>query len=629
MDRDGGVGVGAANDDLGELAMKRPRRLLATGLSLVVIVLAVGAIWGVVASLATSQPPSPVTGGVTLHVGWTAEPDNLNPFIGYESSSLEIFSLNYDFLVGFRASDLQPVPGLATSWSHSPDGKTWIFHLRHGVTWQDGVPFTAKDVVFTFNYIIRNQMTNFTTYTDLIKDVVALDPYTVRIDCTKPKANMLGMVIWIVPAHIWSKVSPKAAVNSYSNNPPIVGTGPFQTVQWVRGNYVRMVANKHYWRGAPKIDQIIFQYYTNADTMASDLKSGALQLAWDIPQAQVKSLNGAAGLTTIGGVLNGFDHLGFNCYAGPTSLANPVLKDWRFRQALQYAINKDKIVQIGYEGHGTPATTIIRADYYKQPLDWHWQPPAAQTYSFDLTKAGQMLSAAGYPLRNGVRLDKQGKPISLRLFVRSQSATDQQVAKLIAGWFGALGLKINLTVMDEGAMTAKIFNTDSAGQYAPDYDLFLWYWYSDPDPDFILSVLTKSQINGWSDTGFDDPAYDKLYNQQQVTIDPQARKQIVWQMQQLIYRESPYIPLVYPQWLEAYNTKDWAGWVPSPSPNGPVFYSEYNIDTFLYVHPTAHSGAKGSSNGVWVGIAAAVVALVVVVVLVRRRRPHLAVEEAS
>jgi len=566
---------------------------------------------------------------VTLHVGWTAEPDNLNPFIGYESSSLEIFSLNYDFLVGFRASDLQPVPGLATSWSHSPDGKTWIFHLRHGVTWQDGVPFTAKDVVFTFNYIVKNQMTNFTTYTDLIKDVVALDNYTVRIDCIKPKANMLGMVIWIVPAHIWSKVSPKAAANSFPNNPPIVGTGPFQTVQWVRGNYVRMVANKHYWRGAPRIDQIIFQYYTNADTMASDLKSGALQLAWDIPQAQVKSLNGTDGLTTIGGVLNGFDHLGFNCYSGASSLGNPVLKDWRFRQALQYAINKAKVVQIGYEGHATPATTIIRADYYKQPLDWHWQPSVSATYTYDPARAAALLTAAGYPLRNGVRVNHQGKRITLRLFARSQSATDQQVAKLIAGWLGQLGLKINLTVMDEGAMTGKIFNTNSAGQYAPDYDLFLWYWYSDPDPNFILSVLTKSQINGWSDTGFDDPAYDQLYNQQQVTIDAQARKQIVWQMQQLIYRESPYVPLVYPQWLEAYNSKDWSGWVPSPSPNGPVFYSEYNVDTFLYVHPTAHAGGGGSSRGLWIGLGVGVVIVVVAAVLVRRRRPHLAVEEAS
>ena len=611
--------------------MKERVRLSRVGLALAVAaVLAAGVVWGVVGALASSTSPSPAAGTVTLHVGWTAEPDNLNPFIGYESSSLEIFHLNYDFLVGFRASDLQPVPELATSWSHSADGKTWTFDLRHGVTWQDGVPFTAKDVVFTFDYIIKNQMTNFTTYTQFIKDVVAVNDYTVRFDCTKPKSNMLGMVVYILPAHIWSKISPKAAANSFANSPPMIGTGPFQTVQWVKGNYVRMVANKHYWRGAPKIDQIIFQFYSNADTMASDLKSGALQLAWDIPQAQFSSINGTNGLTAIGGVLNGFDELGFNSYAGSTSLGNHVLTDWRFRQALQWAVDKSRIAQIGYEGHATPATTIIRSDYYKAPLDWHWQPPAAQTYAFDLTRAGQMLTAAGYPLKNGVRVDKQGKPITLRLFARSQSSTDQTVAKLIAGWFGQLGLKIDLTIMDEGAMTAKMYNTDSAGDYAPDYDMFLWYWYSDPDPDFMLSVLTKSQINGWSDTGFDDPAYDAMYAQQQVTVDPQARKAIVWRMQQLIYQQSPYVPLVYPQWLEAYNTKDWTGWVRSPAGNGPVFYAEYNIDTFLNVHPVpASTGSGGGSRGVVVAVvAAAVIVAAGAVLIVARRRRTRTVEES-
>jgi len=596
----------------------------------VAAVLAGGVAWGVVAALASSGSPSPATRTVTLHVGWTAEPDNLNPFVGYESSSLQIFHLNYDFLVGFRAGDLRPVPELATSWSHSPDGKTWTFDLRHGVTWQDGVPFTAKDVAFTFKYIIKNQMTNFTTYTEFIKDVVAVNDYTVRFDCTKPKSNMLGMVVYIVPAHIWSKVSPKAAANGFANSPPIVGTGPFQTVQWVKGNYVRMVANKHYWRGAPKIDQIVFQFYSNADTMASDLKSGALQLAWDIPQAQFSALNETNGLTTIGGVLNGFDELGFNCYTGPASLGSPVLRDWRFRQALQWAVDKDKVLQIGYEGHATPATTIIRSHYYKPPLDWHWQPPADQTYAFDLTKAGQMLTAAGYPLKNGARVDKTGKPIVLRLFARAQSATDQTVAKLIVGWFGRLGLKVDLTVMDEGALTAKMYNTDSAGRYAPDYDMFLWYWYSDPDPDFLLSVLTRGQINGWSDTGFYDPAYDRMYAEQQVAVDPQARKAIVARMQQLIYRQSPYVPLVYPQWLEAYNTKDWSGWVRSPAGDGPVFYAEYNIDTFLSVHPTPGSSSSGGGSS---GVVVAIVAVVAIAVAglgmaVRRRRRVRAVEES-
>ena len=611
--------------------MQQRSRRLRTGLALAVAaVLAAGVTWGVVGALAAASPtPSASSGALILHVGWTTEPDNLNPFIGYESSALEIFHLNYDFLVGFRAGDLQPQPELATSWSHSPDGKTWIFHLRRGVTWQDGAPFTARDVVFTYETIIKDQASNFTTYTGFIKDVVALDDHTVRFDCTSPKANMLGMVVYILPAHVWSKVSAKTLASSYPNDPPLVGTGPFQTVQWVKGNYVRLVANKHYWRGAPKIDEIIFQYYTNSDTMASDLKAGRLQLAWDIPQAQVASTNGRDGLTAYGGVLNGFDELGFNCYTGASSLGAGVLRDWRFRQALQCAVDKQKIVQIGYEGHAVPATTIIRAGYYRQPLDWHWQPPADQTYTFDLAKAGQMLTAAGYPLRNGVRVDRSGKPIVLRLFARSESVTDQQVAKLIVGWFGELGLKVKLTIMDEGTLTSHIFNTTGAGVYAPDYDMFLWYWYSDPDPDFILSVLTKSQINGWGDTGFDDPAYDALYARQEVTVDPQARKQIVWQMQQLIYRESPYIPLVYPEWLEAYNSKDWSGWVRSPAGNGPVFYSEYNIDTFLDVHPIATASGGGSPVGLWAGAgAAAIVVVIVVAVVLGRRGRQQAVEEA-
>ena len=114
--------------------MKRTTpRLLRGGLLLALVAVLVGGLaWGVGGAFGADASPSPA-GKTTLHVGWTAEPDNLNPFIGYESSSLEIFHLNYDFLVGFRASDLQPVPELATSWSHSPDGKVWTFKLREGV----------------------------------------------------------------------------------------------------------------------------------------------------------------------------------------------------------------------------------------------------------------------------------------------------------------------------------------------------------------------------------------------------------------------------------------------------------------------------------------------------------------
>ena len=131
--------------------------------------------------------------------GTTFDADNLNPFVGYSGTAYEIFHLNYDFLVGYD-TDLSPRPELATSWETSPDGKVWTFHLRQGVTWQDGEPFTAADVVFTYTYIIKNDLTAFTSYTNSIEKVVALDDFTVKMTCSAPKANMLRLWIPILPA---------------------------------------------------------------------------------------------------------------------------------------------------------------------------------------------------------------------------------------------------------------------------------------------------------------------------------------------------------------------------------------------------------------------------------------------
>ena len=610
------------------------RRRTRAALLAVAAVLTCGLLWGVASVFgadASSPAASPAAGKTVLHVGWTAEPDNLNPMIGYETSALEIFHLNYDYLVGFKASDLQPTPELATSWTHSADGTVWTFKLRQGVKWQDGVPFTAADVVFTFETIIKDRVSNYVGYTELIDTVKAIDPATVEFTCSEAKTNMLGMPIPILPEHIWSKLTAAQITATFPNKPPMIGTGPFQVVEWKHGEYVRAVANKDYWRGAPKADEVVWSLYKNQDTMAADLKSGAIQVAWDIPPAQFDPLNADQNLAAIGGVLNGFNYMDFNCYTGKASLGNPVLKDAAFRHALNWAIDKQKVVDIGYIGHAQPATTIIRAGYYKPPLDYHWQPSEGELYMYDPAKAEAALDAAGYKDANGdgVREDRAGKPIELRLFARSQSATDQRVGKLITGWLEAVGLKIDFQVIDEGALNDKIYNY-KGNTFAPDYDLALWYWYSDPDPNFILSVLTTAQIGSWSDTSWSDPEYDRLYAQQQTTIDPEARKQLIWQMQQIAYDQSPYITLTYPEWLESYNDGQWAGWVKSPSGDGPVIYTQYNIDTYLYAAPKPAAATTASTGGGSTGvILAAVVVLVVIAVVltvvVRRRRR--AVEE--
>jgi peptide/nickel transport system substrate-binding protein len=448
----------------------------------------------------------------------------------------------------------------------------------------------------------------------------------VRMECAQPKANMLSFWVPILPEHIWSKISGKDASGKYANKPPFVGSGPFQCVEWKKNSYLKLVANPGYWRGAPKIDELYFEYFTNADTMVQDLKSGMIDGATGLLDAQYRQLLTEPGIEARTVHVNGFDELGFNCYTGP-SRGNPVLKDVKFRQALNYAVDKDKICTIAYGGHALPATSVLTADYYTDP-DWHWEPPADVAYGFDLEVAKQKLDEAGYKDTNGdgVR-DYKGKPIELRLASRSESMISQNVGKLLVGWFTDIGLKIELTTMDDGALTDQMYATKD-GKFNPDYDMFLWGWYSDLDPGSILGYFTTGQINSWSDCAWSNAEYDKLFVKQNRTIDTTARKALIDKMQQILYEESPYIVTAYSNDLEAYNVDKWQGYAASPSKVGNVLFPPYGNagnENFLLIGPKTSAAAEesGGGLGLWVaiGVAAVAVALIVLVV-VRRRRPR-------
>ena len=596
----------------------RPRRRIVV--VVVTAILACGLVWGLAEALASSSSPAPA-GKVVLKLGMTNIPDNLNPFVGQLSSCYEIWSLNYDLMVGFSAGNYghpqgAAATGLADSWKISDGGKIWTFHIRSGAKWQDGVALTAHDVAFTYNYVINNELSNYTLYTNFIKSVVAPDDNTVVFTCTKPKANMLNMWVYIMPEHIWGSISGKSAQGSFQNNAPIVGSGPFQLTQYKKDQYAVMTANKNYWGGAPKIDEVDFAYYQSADTMVQEMKSGSLQGCWGVLPAEYNQLKNDSTYKPLAYVDPELDELAFNCYTGP-SLGNPVLKDWHFRQALQYAVDHNKLVQIAYGGLAQPATSVLVSHLWSNP-DWHWQPAADQMYTFDLVKAGQMLTAAGYPLKNGVRVDKQGKPIKLRLWTRATSDSGQSAGKLIAGWFDRLGLKVVLSVMDDGAISDGIYNMKGA-TFTPNYDMFLWGWGGDPDPNFILSIFTSAQINSWSDCAWSDAQYDKLFLEQQTTVDPAKRADIVHQMEQIIYQQSPYIPTAYPESFEAYNAADWHGWSSTPGHDGGVFFTSPVMASYMTVHPVVATKSS-SSNSVLIAVIVAIVIVIAVVALVAALR---------
>jgi len=630
----------------------RKRSRPALILSAAAVVLALGLVWGLGSAVAASESPTPTLSGdsaspapgasaaaagkVIYKVGWTRPPDNLNPFIGYNAPAFEVWYLTYDSLVGYDPKTLAPMKGesstgLATDWSVSADGLTWTFKIRQNAKWNDGQPLTARDIAFTYNYVIKNRLENFTAYTNLIETATAIDDYTVEFKCSKPKPDMIRSWVPIVPEHIWSKVSPKDATNGkYTNNPPYVSSGPFKAVEWKKNSHVHFVANPYWWGPKPKIDEIYFMQYTNTDTLLQDLIAGTIDGGVDLTATQMKQLQSEPGITARAIATDSFDDLGFNCYTGP-SKGHPVLRDAKFRQALNWAVDRQKIVDLVWLGTTTAGTTIIPPNYYHDP-DWHWEPPADVKYPYDPAIANQKLDAAGYPDANGdgVR-EYKGKPIELGLIARDESVQSQQTGKLMVGWFRDVGVTVKLEVMDEATLGDRELNYEG-DVFTPDFDMFLWGWYLDYDPGSMLSYLTKGQIENWNETCWWDPEYEQLYLQQGQELDAAKRKPLIDRMQQILYEQTPYIVTDYGPDFEAYNTSKWEGYIAIPDPNGNTLLPPFGnggYANFLSIGPktAATTEDAGSSLGQWVAIGVAAVAVALIALLVVRRRRPKATEE--
>jgi peptide/nickel transport system substrate-binding protein len=594
---------------------------------LLFVLAAAGLVWGLSGALAADPSASPQSAKVTLKVGWTTDPDNLNPFVGVEQSSYELFHVSYDFLTDYADQYLETAPGLAQSWTHSADGLTWTFKIRSGVKWSDGEPLTASDVAFSYNYQKKQELQAFLSALDGIDEVTAPDASTVVIRCSRPKADVLSMWVPIIPEHIWSRFKTADDAKAYLNKPPIVGSGPFRVVEWQKGKFIRCVANKGYWGGAPKVDEVIFQVYKNQDTMAQDLKLGVIDLAINIPPAQIKALASVEGVEAQACAQKAFDYLSFNCYKGP-SLGNPVLRDPAFRQALNWGIDKAKMAELAYQGYADPATSLFEKDFYDPDLDWHWQPPADVEYKYDPAKATQLLADAGYKDTDGDGVlndpNNGGKNIKLRLWARVESPQSQTMGKLITAWWKDLGLDITFSVEDNGVLLDGGYNY-AGDTYKPDYDIYIWTWQpSGSDPGRRLGYFRTDQIENQNDACWSNKEYDQLWQQQSEELDPQARKAITYKMQEMLYQESPYIILTYPKLLEAWNTSRWDGWTRIPQGSGAIAYISDNVSNYSKAGPKVAETASGGGSGTTLIVAVVVAALVALGIglLLWRRKPR-------
>jgi peptide/nickel transport system substrate-binding protein len=582
-------------------------------LALTVLVLAAVCAAALLPAVAAAESPSasPAAESLIFKVGIGEDVDGVNPFRDYSSITWEAFRINYNFLTWYD-ENYKPTPDLAKSWNSSPDGKVWTFNIRKGVKWHDGTPMTARDIAFTYNYIIDNELWMYIQYFEHVTKVEATDDTTLVITSDRPNAGMLALYVPILPEHLWSKIPPAKA--DKIQDPPTVGTGPFMFNEVKKSKYVSMKANKEYFEGAPKIDEVYFQIYQSGDTLVQDYKAGHLDVAVFESPTFLRSVEGMPGSKGVAVSRIGFHQLGFNTWTSPKSKGNPLLRDVRIRQSVHWAIDKEKINAQSMDGLATVGTGVISP----AAGDWHWQPTAAEAVTYDPAKAKQILEDAGYKDADGdgIRETADGTKLSWRFDVMSAYQNDITAGKMIAQWLKEVGIDAKLNIADEGAFGDRVY--DNA-----DMDMFIWSWGGDIDPGFMLSCFTTTQILNWSDSEYSNPVYDDLFKQQAAAVDRAQRVEIVHQMQKLLYDEAPYIILWYNLDVQAYRTDKWTGWqlVPPKGEGRPVW--TFLRGTYQNVKPAAvvSQTSTGLSTGAIAGIsAAAVVVLGLAVWLVLRRR---------
>ncbi len=495
------------------------------------------------------------TGSALLRVGWSSEPDTMNPLTSYSTEADQVLQLVYDKLLEYDAQ-LDTQPGLATKHGTSADGTTITYLLRSGVAWHDGQPFTADDVAFTFSLIANEGLSQYAQWLVDMIDAKAVAPDKVVVRFKKPQAFDPGLAIPILPQHIWKGKS-SAEIQKDANEPPI-GTGPFTFSSWKRGETVTVARNDSFWGTPPGASSVIWVLYQNEDVMAQGLRGGEVDILTEVPPTIWDGLGGASGVKAVS--LPGFSshHIGINVSSSAKSGGNPLLLDRTVRQAMSLALDRNQLVQLALAGHGKPGSVLLPPALG----DWQLQIAADQQLNANPDKAKQLLDQAGYIDRNGdgVRESPDGNDLSFRLIAIESTTVDVRAAQLFRDAAQVVGVKLTLNTLDENTLGSTVYNAD-----APDWDIFVWGWDSGVnDPDYLLGVPLTSQIGGNNDVYYANPAYDHLYDQQASELDRTKRLALVHEMQQLYYEDAAYIVMWYQDKLQAYRTDTWSGWADTP-----------------------------------------------------------------
>ena len=543
-----------------------------------------------------------------LRMGFLDPIYSLNPCIGYDYTSHIFYGLVYDALFSVT-NEMTSGPNLALScWkvsesdpemviSGEPYGSVWEYNLTHNSVWSDGVPFTADDVVFTFDL---NSGANYDTmwanqpYAYFVNHTDKVDDYTVRIHFFErasgdpiPVAFGDSIPMKILPKHKLESMSPADISFNWTGvfageDPPLVGTGPFNATaslwdDWVMDKEITLMRNPYYhWTAdygkTVQFDRISLKFYTDETLMAEDLKNGLLDVArfsregfrtieTEIEAGTAQHLNAFTGLTPN----QHFTEISTNmAVAGP----NPARLDLTVRIALGMAIDKSEIVDTNYLGLAEVGSTLI------SPVsDWHYELDPMDVLPYSPSMANAYLDFAGYvnidaddvreatasslAVINGWVME--GTELAFELLLSNKNPEELDIAQYLQAQWSQIGVELDLVVLSEPALWTYV--------YSYQYDMFVGWWESDIDPNFLLWAQTIRGWYGWSDNKYTNPTFEEDYNSSVSALDPVDRKDFTDACQYQNYIDLAYMILAYTN--QTYVWRDdtfdnWGDWAADP-----------------------------------------------------------------
>ncbi len=455
----------------------------------------------------------------------------LNSMLSSDTASNQVIGLMFDGLLNYKKNgDL--IPALAQDMPKiSSDGLTYTFKLRSNLKWSDGQNLTSEDVKFTYALAYDPQYKDVSSPRrgDLSKYIGSIDtpdPQTVVIKTTQVYAPFLAShgLYGILPKHVLGSMDAKAINTADFNTAPTVCCGAFKFVKWDKGQQVTMARNDNYWAGAPYLDQWIYKVLPDSVAVTNQLKTGEIDVG-PVDPGQFDALKGVDSV-----VMSEFDVPTFTFYAynlNPATNAGKLFADKAVRQALLFALDRQKIVTAVYFGHGKVANSV------EPPTSWAYKDKPKVLYSFDKAKAESLLDGAGWVKGADGTRAKNGLKLKFTMITNAGNKQRESMLTVMQESWKAIGVDATPSLIQFPQLVSQIVSIRT-------FDLFLvgFNWSADPD-EAPLYHSRNTVAGGFNGADFKNDQVDQILDQALSTVDKNKRKDLYSQFQDIMSDEVP------------------------------------------------------------------------------------------